>query len=359
MNTSNEELHELADITKCAFSFVDSMVLKCAVELRIADIIRSHGKSITLSQIASSIDSPSVNLGNLKRVMRMLVRMKIFTTQKLDTETHKSSDDDLIYGLTPFSSLILHDADITLAPLVLMMNYPLLSAPWHHLSDVVKQGGTGFKKANGFELFEMTGKDPEFNKIFNNALRCTTKILIKGMFSNNGTVVFNGVNSVVDVGGGMGQFIGEIVKEFPNIKGVNMDLPHVVKMAPEIDGVTHVAGDMFKDIPNGDAITLKHILHDWGDEDCIKILKNCRDAITKEIGKVIIVEEILRENKKGDEGHFGNIDVIQDLTMLVHTVGGKERTEIEFKKILEEAGFSRFKIINFNYFPSLIEAYTK
>ncbi|KAG9143462.1 hypothetical protein Leryth_016466 [Lithospermum erythrorhizon] len=107
------------------------------------------------------------------------------------------------------------------------------------------------------------------------------------------------------------------------------------------------------------AITLKHILHDWGDEDCIKILKNCRDAITKEIGKVIIVEEILRENKKGNEGHFGNIDVIQDLTMLVHTVGGKERTEIEFKNILEEAGFSRYKIINFNYFPSLIEAYPK
>ncbi|GAA0164259.1 hypothetical protein LIER_39749 [Lithospermum erythrorhizon] len=75
MNTSNEELRELADITKCTFSFVDSMVLKCAVELRIADIIHSHGKSITLSQVASSIHSNSVNFGNLKRVMRMLVRI--------------------------------------------------------------------------------------------------------------------------------------------------------------------------------------------------------------------------------------------------------------------------------------------
>ncbi|GAA0157615.1 hypothetical protein LIER_38486 [Lithospermum erythrorhizon] len=210
MNTSNEELHELADITKCTFSFVDSMVLKCAVELRIADIIRSHGKSITLSQIASSIDSPSVNLGNLKRVMRMLVRMKIFTTQKLDTETHKSSDD-VLYGLTPFSSMLVHDVDITLAPFVLMENYPMMAIPWHYLSDVVKEGGSGFKKANGVELFEMARKDPELNKIFNNAMRCITKIFFKGLFSTNNRDVFNGVNSVVDVGGGMGQFIGEIV----------------------------------------------------------------------------------------------------------------------------------------------------
>ncbi|GAA0164260.1 methyltransferase [Lithospermum erythrorhizon] len=152
----------------------------------------------------------------------------------------------------------MNEADITLAPFVLMQNYSVIMATsWHYLSDVVKEGGTGFKKANGVELFQMTGKDPEFNKIFNNAMHCITMILVKGLFSTNSRDVFNGVNSVVDVGGGMGQFIGEIVKEFPNIKGVNMDLPHVVKMAPEIDGVTYVAGDMFKEIPNGDAITLK------------------------------------------------------------------------------------------------------
>ncbi|KAG9143467.1 hypothetical protein Leryth_016467 [Lithospermum erythrorhizon] len=219
----------------------------------------------------------------------MLVRMKIFTTQKLDTETHKSSDDDVLHGLTPFSSMLLHDADITLAPYVLMENYPALSSPWHYLSDVVKEGGSGFKKANGVEVFEMAGKDPGLKKVITDFISCTTKILFKGMFSNNG----------------------------------------------------------------------RNILLERADEDCTKILKNCRNAINKETGKVIIIGKILKEDEEGNEGHFGNIDVIQDLTMMVHTVGGKQRTENEWKKILKEAGFSRYNVIELNYLYSLIEAYPK
>ncbi|MBA0855940.1 hypothetical protein Goshw_021506 [Gossypium schwendimanii] len=92
---------------------------------------------------------------------------------------------------------------------------------------------------------------------------------------------FNSIGSLVDVGDGTGGLITEIVKVYPHIKGVNFDLPHVISTAPAYNGVSHIDGEMFHAISNIDAIIMKWILHDWDDEDCIKILKNCKKAIPK------------------------------------------------------------------------------
>ena len=101
-------------------------------------------------------------------------------------------------------------------------------------------------------------------------------------------------------------------------------------------------------------ILLQSVLHDWGDEHCIKILKNCRKAISKKIGKVIIVDIIL---EKDNNDLFDETRVVYDLVMMAHTSGGKERTELEWKKLLEEGGFPRYKIIKIPTIPSIIEAY--
>ncbi|KAL6975810.1 Xanthohumol 4-O-methyltransferase [Sarracenia purpurea var. burkii] len=95
-------------------------------------------------------------------------------------------------------------------------------------------------------------------------------------------------------------------------------------------------------------------MHTWSDEDCIKILRNCRKAIPEKTGKIIIVDVVLRP--KGD-GMFDNVRIAFDLLMNVFTSGGKERTELEWKKLLEEGGFPRYKIIEISTLPSLIEAY--
>jgi hypothetical protein len=96
------------------------------------------------------------------------------------------------------------------------------------------------------------------------------------------------------------------------------------------------------------------VLHDWSDENCIKILKNCRKAIQQKIGKVIIVEVVL---KKDGNDLFDETHMALDLLMMAHSTGGKERTELEWKKLLEEAGFGRYKIIKIPTIPSIIEAY--
>ena len=101
-------------------------------------------------------------------------------------------------------------------------------------------------------------------------------------------------------------------------------------------------------------ILLQWVLHDWSDEHCIKILKNCRKAISEKIGKVIIVDIIL---EKDNNDLFDETRIVFDLNMMTHTSGGKERTELEWKKLLEEGGFPRYKIIKIPTVPSIIEAY--
>ena len=95
-------------------------------------------------------------------------------------------------------------------------------------------------------------------------------------------------------------------------------------------------------------------MHDWSDEDCVKILKNCRKAIPEKSGKIIIADAVLEPE---GSGLFDDTALVFDLVMVAHTTGGKERTEKEWKKILEEGGFPRYKIIRLPALTSIIEAY--
>ncbi|MCD7462215.1 hypothetical protein HAX54_048011 [Datura stramonium] len=337
-----------AEVYKYMFAFADSMAIKCAVELRIADIIYSHGhKMITLSQIATNIDSSSSPHTNyLQRIMTFLVRRKIFTAAT-------SPGGETLYGLTPISRWLLHDTKLSVAPMFLLENSPILMAPWHYFSSCVKEGGIAFKKAHGCEIFEMASKDEELNKNFNNGMNSVTRNIMKEIIKRYKDG-FNSITSLVDVGGGTGVAMSEIVKAYPHIKGVNFDLPHVVSIAQKYEGVHHVGGDMFQDIPPTDAVFLKWIMHDWGDEDCVKILKNCRKVIPEETGKIIIVDAVL---KSEGEGLFDDMGFILDLVMIAHSSGGKERSEDEWNKLLNEAGFPRYNIIDIPAWLSIIEAY--
>ena len=100
-------------------------------------------------------------------------------------------------------------------------------------------------------------------------------------------------------------------------------------------------------------------MHDWGDEDCIKILKNCRKAIPQ-TGRMIIVEVVLDSVNGKHEKKTGldpNLGLASDLLMVAHTSGGKERTEEEWKKILCEAGFGSYNIFGISSLQSVIEVF--
>ena len=249
------ELQGQADIWKYMLSFADSMAVKCAVELRIADIINLHGGPMTLSQIVARIpntdDALSLNISYLTRIMRLLVRRKIFSAHQTS-----EGDEETLYGLTHSSKWLLHDSKMSLAPMVLLEAHPWLVGPWHTLSQCVKDGGLAFEKANGHEIWDFASENPGFNKLFNDGMACTARITMNAILCEYKDG-FGSVRSLVDVGGGTGSGLAEIVKSYPHIKGINFDLPHVVATAPIYDGITHVGGDMFQAIPNADSVFMK------------------------------------------------------------------------------------------------------
>ncbi|KAI4331920.1 hypothetical protein L6164_016866 [Bauhinia variegata] len=171
-----------ANIWKYMYSFADSMALKSAVERRIPDIIHRHGEPISLPQILAGIsDAPSPDITCLERLMRLLVRRNIFSA-------HQASDaGDTLYGLTHSSRWLLSESgsgsEPSLAPMVLMDSHPWMTAPWHYLSQCVREGGCAFKKAHGREIWEFASENSEFNKLFNDGMACTAGIVMSAIIS--------------------------------------------------------------------------------------------------------------------------------------------------------------------------------
>ncbi|KAK6919534.1 O-methyltransferase domain [Dillenia turbinata] len=349
--SSNAEsmLKAQVEIWQIMVSYVESMAAKSAVELRIPDIIHSHNSPITLSQLAAEIESPGnqIDVNCLGRIMRLLVRKKIFTAQ------NPSDGGEMLYGLTNSSRWLVHANERNFAPLLLLQNHPWIIAPWHLLSRCVKEGGLAFEKAHGCMIWDLASTNPEFNEVMNDAMTCITKNVMDAVIGGYKDG-FADVESLVDVGGGSGWAMAQVAKTFKHIRCFNFDLPHVIAAAPPHEAVCHVGGDMFDTIPKADAIFMKGVMHDWSDQDCVKILKKCREAIPEKTGKIIIVEAVLRPD--GD-GPFDDTNLALDLVMLAQTRGGKERTEGEWKKLLEEGGFPHYNIIQIPTLQSIIEAF--
>lgn len=190
------------------------------------------GPASTLSQIASHIsDSTSPNIPYLERIMRSLVRKKIFTA-------HRSfNGGEALYGLTYKSRWLMWESKPILMPHILMENHPWPMAPWHYLSYCVRDGGIAFKKAHGRDIWDLAAANSEFNRLFNDAMACTAQVVTEAVLAAY-TDRFACIGSLVDVGGGTGGVISEIAKSDPHIKGINFDLPHVISTAPECAGVT-------------------------------------------------------------------------------------------------------------------------
>ncbi|MFS7946986.1 putative O-methyltransferase domain, S-adenosyl-L-methionine-dependent methyltransferase [Helianthus anomalus] len=100
-------------------------------------------------------------------------------------------------------------------------------------------------------------------------------------------------------------------------------------------------------------IAMYKVLHDWGDEECIDILRKCREAIPRDTGKVIIVEAVVVQ----EDHEFKDVALMMDMVMMAHTPKGKERTLKEWSYVFHEAGFSRYTIKRIRAYQSVIEVY--
>ncbi|KAL1557997.1 acetylserotonin O-methyltransferase-like [Salvia divinorum] len=322
-----------------ALGFTPTAVVKCAIDLQIADVIESHGGSMTLADLSAALDcSPPI----LRRIMRYLVHRRFFA--------HAASS----YSQTPLSRLLMRGAAAdSMAALVLLESTPTMLAPWQRLSLRARQtDGSPFEDEHGRDLWSFTNANPEHSKLVDDAMSCIAAASAAAVVDQY-PEAFDGVASLVDVGGGDGTALRILAKAFPWIHGINFDLPHVVSVAPPCDGVEHVAGDMFEAVPKADAAFLMSVLHDWNDEECIAILRKCKEAIK---GKVMIVEAVIGKDEEEDGDKYSDVRLALDMVMLAHT-SGKERTLKEWEYVVKEAGFSRFTVKNIKAIPAVIEAY--
>jgi hypothetical protein len=208
--------------------------------------------------------------------------------------------------------------------------------------DSVKKGGTAFEKAYGMPISDWLEENSRAAEVFNEANA------VKAAISHRAIVDvydFSGIYTLTDVGGGLGTLMAEILSANPLIKGIVADTPLVIQKAKEMiqtrgieDRCQALECDFFREIPAGsDAYLMSHILHDWSDEQCRIILTNCHRAMKAE-SRLLVVEMVI------PPGNEPSIAKLLDLEMLV-TTGGRERTEKEFKTLLESSGYKLSKII--------------
>ncbi|KAI0499927.1 hypothetical protein KFK09_018135 [Dendrobium nobile] len=314
-----------------------TMTLKAAIELKLLETISLAGPDAQLSpsELASRLPFISNRQAPviLDRILRLLASYSILTCSL-------SPSGERRYGAAPACKFLTPNADgVSMAPLVLL-NDKVMTETWYYLKDVVIEGGFPFNKAYEMTTFEYQGMHPSFQKVFSNAMTGHSTIIMNKLLEIYEG--FSGLGSLVDLGGGVAATLGKITTKYAGIRGINFDLLHVISVAPTLPGVEHVSGDMFESVPTADAVFLKWILHDWTDELCVKLLRNCWKALPEK-GKVIVVEYILPVMP--DEAIATKAGFQFDLAMLAITPRGKERTENEFKSLAKEAGFSDFKSI--------------
>ncbi|GJX19934.1 caffeic acid 3-O-methyltransferase-like protein [Tanacetum coccineum] len=312
------------------------MVLLNAIKLKVLDTIAEAGPNACLSahEITSRLsirnpDAPDM----LDRMLRLLASHSIVTCTRVEHE----SKPVRVYGLTSVAKYFVPNEDgVSLGPLMELVQGEVFIESWFKLKDCVLEGGIPFDMVHGANTFELPALNTKFNELFNNAMvNHSTIVMTEILKCYNG---FDNLNSLVDVGGGLGVTINMIVSKYPLIKGINYDLPHVIKHAPQYHGIENVGGDMFQDVPQADAIFMKWILHDWSNDHCVKLLSNCYKALPDH-GKVIAVDAILPFVP--DSSIFTQVNTNTDAIMMTQDPGGRERTEEEFLALAKKAGFSR------------------
>ncbi|KAK6917620.1 Protein of unknown function DUF599 [Dillenia turbinata] len=337
---AEEMLQAQSHIYKHVFNYIDSMTINCAVRLGVPDIILSHNQPMTLHELVTALGIPPLKATCLRRLMRLLVHSGFFAIRKLPGKSQEVG-----YDLTPSSRLLLKDNVNCLTAFLLAPLQPVLLTPWQYLGEWFKgKETTTFETAYGKNFWEYAEQDPDFSDMFNEAMECKT--------------VFEGMGSLVDVGGGRGIVTRVISDAFPALRCTVFDLPQVVADLPETKNLKYVGGDMFQSVPSADAILLKHVLHNWSDDECVKILKKCREAIqmNEDKGKVLIIDLVIDIDQ--DEHHVTDTKLYFHMLMMV-LVNGQERAAKEWEKLFFQAGFSRYTIKPIFGLRSLIEDNSK
>jgi hypothetical protein len=245
------------------------------------------------------------------------------------------------FDLTPLAECLCSDAPNSLRSVAIFAGEPSTWLPWGELLQCVIAGSSQFEKVMGAPPFEYLAKHPETAAIFDDSMTNFSRMEKPAIVSSYN---FSTFNTIVDVAGGRGGLLAEILRQNPRARGLLFDMPSVeagartnIKAEGMIGRCEFVAGDFFQSVPKGaDAYILKHIIHDWDDEHAITILRNIARAMSPG-SKVLVIEMVIQP---GNDPSFAKL---LDLEMLA-IPGGQERTEAEYAGLFGAAGLGEAKI---------------
>jgi hypothetical protein len=319
-----------------------SQALYVAAELGIADLLKDGARPVPeLAKAAGVQPDP------LRRVLRALASVGVFAEREPG-----------VFQLTPLAEFLRTEAHGSVRSMARMFGADWHWRPYGDILYSLDSGRPSFERIYGKGLFEYFKENPEAGKLFDEAVS-------GGGAPNNhqhpavAAYDLSAFQTIVDIGGGYGGFIRSALRANPNANGILFDLPATVEGAKsrfESAGLTGrielVGGDFFQSVPaGGDLYFSENVIHDWDDEKALAILWNIRH-VTPDHGRLLLFEMLIPE---GNEPFFGKL---LDLEMMV-LVGGKERTEAEFRALYEATGFTLTRVIPTESPLCLIEGVTK
>ena len=327
-----------ARMREIMLAYFTSRALWAAAELDVAGALAAGPMSVSELAIRVKADASA-----LYRVLRALADLGIF-----------AEDDQRRFRNTELSVLLVEGRPDSLRDLARWFGHETAWKPWGALLHTVQNGQTAFDHVYGQKFFDYLAQQPPVAEMFDRAMASASSTTNAAMVE---AYDFSVVASLVDVGGGVGAALRAMLRSAPDLHGIVFDRPHVKPRAEEFIAragfsarCRFEAGSFFDSVPAGaDLYFLKHILHDWADESCERILKSCLTAC-KPGARILICERIVPQGNQPSSAKW------VDLHMMLTTHDGRERTEREYRNLLERVGFRLTRIVPTNSIWSLIEA---
>jgi len=326
-----------------ATAYQASQALFAGTSLGIFDLVASGKRRST--EIAAALNADS---GMTLRLLRALAAFGVMRDEGGGR-----------FQLTEVGQSLCKDAPNSVRNIVLMFGGDQFALPFSKLTQCILTGKNGYELLTGDEIaFAAYEGNPKTAAIFDGAM---TAISARTGPALAKAYDFSKSKHLVDIGGGQGQVLCSVLKSYPKLRGTLFDLPRVMEGARALiarEGVTDrcdaVGGDMFSAVPTGgDVYLLSHVLHDWDDERSIKVLTACRQALSSD-ATILILDRVMPEIVEPTPA--AQADHLIDLTMMVRTAGGLERTAQQFEKLLKAAGLRLDAIVPTEVADSVVVA---
>jgi hypothetical protein len=291
-----------------------TQAIHVAATLGIADLLHDGPRDSDALAQDTATHAPS-----LHRVLRALSSVGVL-----------HEDEDGRFALTAIGECLRSDAAEPVGAWAAFVGRPYHWQAWGALLHGVRTGESPFRSVHGTDAWDYRAAHPEEGAIFNAAM---TDIMRRANAHLLAAYDFGRFGTVVDVGGGRGAFLGAVLEANPQMRGILFDQAHVVEGAVVGERCEIVGGSFFDAVPEGaDAYLLKAVLHDWEDDDALRILARCRAAIPAHGALLVVERDLGAPNENADAK-------LSDLNMMVG-VGGRERTRDEFAELLARGGFA-------------------